>query len=148
MKNVRFTLTVTTLLVGLFLVNSAWASSPATLKVKIPFSFYAAEKQMPAGQYFLTQNDGGRTLTVQRIDGSEYTTVLVMPQRKTGVAQEDTLVFHQYGSDYFLRGISSVHSTIGGYLPKSKREGNLATELAKKQGQETPAQVVLNRNAE
>ncbi len=148
MKIGRLALAMSALFVGLFLVNTAWALSATTLKVEIPFAFYAAEKQLPAGQYFITQKDGGHTLTMRQVDGPEYATVVVMPQSKAASKQKDTLVFHQYGSEYFLHSVAAVNSPIGGFLPKSKREGNLASELVRKQGKDAIAQVTLGGNAE
>ena len=112
------------------LTATSWGAS---MSVRIPFPFTAAEKVFPAGNYLLTNIEGKNALRLEQTDGKEFTYLLV--QRTTPKnAERDYLSFNRYGSEYFLRGLNAASVDLGCTVLKSSREGKLASELAKKFG--------------
>ena len=69
--------------------------------VNIPFAFTVDEVRMPAGEYLIT-SPSEKVVTIQRVGGSEAKITLTTsgsPARTNGPAK---LVFHKYGSLYFV----------------------------------------------
>jgi hypothetical protein len=69
--------------------------------VNIPFSFTVDDVRMPAGEYVIS-SPSERTISLQHVGGSEARTSMTnngSPANSDGLAK---LVFHKYGSAYFL----------------------------------------------
>src|SRR5207245_8932121 len=83
-------------------VAPAYAQSADNIVMKIPFSFVAGKKTLPAGEYTVKRALSSR-LTLIRNAGSrrEYTTILTMhvPPETTTLATK--LIFHMYVAKYF-----------------------------------------------
>jgi hypothetical protein len=100
------------------------------MSVNVPFAFQAGDKVMPAGEYRV-----GRVSlvlqAVQRIaqsDGDASIMVMTTPVVRTGKAVSPRLVFHRYGSSYFLTEIWTGE-TQGRQLSKSHGEKELAATI-------------------
>jgi hypothetical protein len=113
MRN-KFAVLVGGLVLGLT-ASLAWAGS---VSVSIPFSFLAADKEMPAGQYTITPSSGEDQLTLRSNSGGTTMIPVIERLADTG-AKQPKIVFdkmddgksflsevHVPGSDGFLVGIS------------------------------------------
>ena len=87
----------------------------------IPFAFTAANGKLPAGTYTVTDNGYAITL---RSDTSNAVAVALVAQRteRDRRAGEASLVFHRYGSEYFLAQVIRADDTITQVVtPKSEK---------------------------
>ena len=72
-----------------------------TAKVNVPFAFTVDDIRMPAGEY-LVSSPSEKVITIQRVGGAEVKATITnssAPTRTNGPAK---LVFHRYGSQYFV----------------------------------------------
>jgi hypothetical protein len=121
-QNLRSILVLSLLLVA----GSAFAQT-INVRSDVPFSFKVSGKSMPAGQYSIkTMTADGATLVLK---GSEpHTVALISSNSAQKVDKSDStkLVFHVYGSEYFLSEIWVEGSNAGHQIPVSSRERELA----------------------
>ncbi len=105
----------------LMTAGSASAQSPV-LKVNVPFNFTVNSTFLPAGNYAVGFD-------------SVHPNVLVIQDRRKGVrarvfvqrgsigrGEQDTLIFHRYGDQYFLSEARFDSALDGFFLPASKLE--------------------------
>lgn len=130
------------------LVSNA-QSSRQSLRANVPFDFIVGGKTLEAGRYVvgtITSNsnegmlvrsrDGRRSamrLTAS-VQASELKNVAVHPEPKIHIRNEKNgamLIFHRYGSTYFLSQVWRPGSAEGRELLKSKAERAVERELAK-----------------
>jgi hypothetical protein len=115
-------------------VMSAYAQSADRISMKIPFSFVAGEKTLPAGEYIVRSTFSSRVTLIGTADGRrEYTTILTMPVPPQGTAFTARLVFHRYGDRYFLHQVWTPANERGGQLTESRVEQELAMNASKPQ---------------
>jgi len=122
-QHVPFVLVLSLLLVA----GSAFAQT-ISIKSNIPFSFNAAGKSMPAGQYSIKTlgTSSSKSLVLQ---GSEPGAVMILganSSEKMVAADETKLVFHVYGSEYFLSEVWVAGNSLGHQIPVTTRERELA----------------------
>ena len=112
-------------------VTSAYTQSADRISMKIPFSFVAGEKTLPAGEYIVRSTFSSRVTLIRTADGRrEYTTILTMPVPPENTPFTAKLVFHRYGSQYFLHQVWTPSSERGGQVSQSQAERAIAKELA------------------
>ena len=118
------------LFVGLAWVASALAQSrPGDIRVQVPFSFHVGNRQLPAGSYMVAPAAEGLLHIFNTKDShSQMFTPVFHMQRP--VSQTPKLVFHRYGTSYFLTEVWSSNGTIGKELPRSKAEQELLSGKA------------------
>ncbi len=117
------------------------AQKQVSLKGDIPFEFVVGNTTMPAGEYTIKAGGDGSRLAVVRIQSADYqTSVNVLSvSAYTGKNQgESKLVFHRYGSQYFLSQIWSSGRSEGRQLPGSRTERELV-----KSASAGPSQTVI-----
>src|ERR1700751_1969094 len=85
----------------LLAVAGAHAQSPT--RATVPFAFKVGAKQMPAGTYNLQNQVGSDVVIVSNVQTG--TSALAMGQRESPSKQTNKLIFHRYGSQYFLTEI-------------------------------------------
>jgi hypothetical protein len=93
---------------------------------KVPFSFYMGSSLMPQGPYRVSTMSNGAAVWVasMKSDATKAVTALrVIGKQRDEPAK---LVFHRYGEEYFLAEIWTGDSPVGGALPRSPREKELA----------------------
>jgi hypothetical protein len=124
----RHALSIVSLL-SLVLLGSAVAQT-IQVRADVPFNFSVGSTALPAGAYDVSDiARNGHTLLIKARDGSASTIVNSNSAiRMSG--EKAKLVFHRYGSQYFLTEIWSQGSSLGNQLPKCSREKELAKELA------------------
>lgn len=119
-------------LVGLLLVPLAHAQMTPGLTGKIPFQFRVGDKTLPAGEYRINRTSSRAEFLVMRnLDAKGTGIVFLSDVVQAKSAQNSKLVFHRYGSAYFLsqvwqgRGVES-----GVQLRQSKAERVIAHQTA------------------
>lgn len=108
-------------------VGSAQAQSLANrINVNIPFDFTVADRQLPAGQYWIGRaqpNSGDLVLAISNSDSrANAITTSVQTLAPQNAAR---LIFHRYGDQYFLYQVWPAGSLTGRAIPKTHREREL-----------------------
>lgn len=128
-KHLLSTLAIATVLTTMMVV-SAHAQNAGTITVTIPFEFTAVNKTLPAGDYVVRLEDSRSELKIQKSDGSTAEFVLINPVYGRDPQNHSKLVFHRYGSQYFLAQVWIVGSSSGEELRQSTQERGIRRELA------------------
>jgi hypothetical protein len=98
------------------------------MSVKVPFSFTAGGKTMPAGTYRIQRAaQAGGCYVLQSEDG-EAAAVLTHAVRGEQQASHGGLVFRSYGGEYFLAQVWMPGSRTGNALSPSEAEERLADQ--------------------
>ena len=121
------------LIAALTAASAATANGKSTkrLVVQVPFDFNDSDQAVPAGQYeVIIPNKTGDALSVRNRDGKGQTMILGRSAERGGkmIAK---LVFHRYGSTYFLAQAWMSGDNAGCELSKTKQERSLERELGK-----------------
>ena len=105
------------------------AQTRPTVVAEVPFNYIANGKTMPAGECIVRiDSDAGSVLRIES-EGQQIF-ALAMPNDSTKSAEETTLVFHKYGTRYFLasvsrRGQNRSYTLPAGSLEKELRASNI-----------------------
>ncbi|HXI24972.1 MAG TPA: hypothetical protein VNG71_14000 [Pyrinomonadaceae bacterium] len=122
------------LIAGLTAASAAVANGKSTkrLVVQVPFDFNIGDQAVPAGQYdvIIPSNTGG-ALWILNHDGEPQRMILVRSAERRGGQMIAKLVFHRYGSTYFLAQAWMSGESAGCELSKTKQERALERELGK-----------------
>jgi hypothetical protein len=101
----------------------------ARLVADVPFEFMVADKTLSAGKYRVTSVDqSGETIAITNAHGDNAIR-LSMPRERKDREKAAKLVFHRYGSTYFLSQVWRAGEATGRELPKSKQERAIEREL-------------------
>jgi hypothetical protein len=122
------------LIAGLTAASAAIANgqSAKRLVVQVPFDFNVGDKAVPAGQYdVIIPSSTGNALSVSSRDGKGQTIILSRSAERRGDKMIAKLVFHRYGSTYFLAQAWMSGDSTGCELSKTKQERALERELGK-----------------
>jgi len=117
------------ILLGSILLLTATMASAQTVHFTVPFSFVAGSKNLPAGDYIvgLNTDSGTRGTIVLRRDGQQPIMLLVAVGKEYFVAPEHSqLVFHRYGTSFFLAELRTEGDSTGRVLASSDREKEMA----------------------
>src|SRR5271169_577568 len=100
------------------------AQSRPLVAAEVPFNYIANGRTMPAGECTVrVDNDGASILWI----ASEDRQILAMAAANdsTKAAEETTLVFHKYGTQYFLAGVTRQGQYRSYTLPAGRLEKEL-----------------------
>ncbi|HEX3320030.1 MAG TPA: hypothetical protein VHR84_04975 [Terriglobales bacterium] len=99
-----------------------------TTRANVPFEFAVGDKTIPAGhvEAELTSALGG-ALWVGNRDLSTGT-YIIMQRTSVERSKPTTIVFHRYGSHYFLASVARHGSTTAFRAPESRLEAALRTQ--------------------
>ena len=75
----------------------------ATMRISVPFNFYAGNEQLPAGEYTFALGPESSMVTVRDKEGAGICILLAMPETD---AAADRLLFNKYGDKHFLSGVA------------------------------------------
>jgi hypothetical protein len=119
-------------LLSLLLMAGSAIAQTVQVRANIPFNFAVGNKTFPAGTYDLgTISDDTKMLQLRARDGDSSMIVGSNAAENLKPADKTKLVFNQYGDRYFLSQLWIAGETRGRQLPKTSREKEVATELAK-----------------
>jgi len=124
MKSVRTLITIALLFTAITLC--AQTQNRPLMKVNIPFSFTVDNRTLPAGQYYVTDVFAERTIALTTIDRKHTLMINDVPNYASSPSPDSRLVFHRYGSEYFLVQVWAKGDNVARNPFVSKR----ATELA------------------
>jgi hypothetical protein len=112
--------------VAVLALGSVHAQDSRPLKVTIPFDFTAGNRTLPAGEYTVkSMNISGTLAVVGR--GSALALVNSQAVQANRASETSKLVFHRYGSRYFLAQIWVEGAQRGRELPRTRVEQEIAS---------------------
>jgi hypothetical protein len=102
------------------------------VRAQIPFDFTVGDKKFPAGEYSIGRAQSGNDalLEVSSVKGNLTAFRLTSEDLSLARKASDTLVFHQYGDQYFLYEVWPAGGNVGRTLLESRSE-RAAEGLAK-----------------
>jgi hypothetical protein len=132
----------------LFAATSIGAGSASAqdhqVKATIPFEFKVGRSTLPAGTYTLgSQSSSPGIINVYSRQNKVYVAALGMQNER---GKSNTLVFHHYGSQYFLSDIRTTDSSMNIHFATTKAEkrAKAETEQARLQVND-PVLLALNQ---
>ena len=130
----------------LFLVSVHAQQSGTIIVAHIPFDFVVRDKTLPAGDYTVTRAAQG-VLMIRSRDCKASMVFNTNTVESTRTRNE--LIFHRYGSRYFLSRVWTASSNTGGELKKCRTERDLTwAKISKAAGEpelETVSVLALQR---
>ena len=132
MKNQMFAL----IGLGLLLATASAYAQTGVVKANVPFNFIVNKAELPAGQYRIQpMGITASAMAIESPDGKIVQAFLPNACASPQVQKTTKLVFHRYGSHYFLAQIWKAGNDRGQELAAS----GLETEVAR----DYPAQSVV-----
>ncbi|HSU31726.1 MAG TPA: hypothetical protein VLJ11_10870 [Bryobacteraceae bacterium] len=130
----KLSIFATATLLGLSLVPLAHAQVTSPIRGNIPFDFQVGDTVLPAGTYVVSRlsitNPQG-VLTLRGVDQKKGRTIMFSTGVMQGNSGQNTkLVFHRYGSTYFLSQVLGGFGQNGNVLYPSKAERVTARQMA------------------
>jgi|SRR5215216_6469600 len=101
------------------------------IRINIPFDFSVGENKFPAGEYSIGRAQpasGDTVLLISNVNHPDTVLPLTNATQSRDPKNVDTLVFHQYGEQYFLFQVWPAGSTVGRVIPKSRSEREVARQ--------------------
>ena len=105
------------------LFTAAGAHAQSAALANVPFAFKVGKAQMPAGAYAIQRNHASNVVTVRNVQTG--TSALVLTRQESPSKKTDKLIFHRYGSQYFLAEILGGQGSQATVLPATKQEKEL-----------------------
>jgi len=101
-------------------------TSPGDMVVDVPFAFSAAGEKLPAGYYVVAAHDD-----LIRIFNAHTRGVYISTHAATRPKPDGSkLVFHRYGSSYFLSSVWITGNATGKELFRSRAEREVSGQYA------------------
>src|SRR5258708_19008567 len=97
------------------------------MQVTVPFKFAVSGKTLPAGIYVIELNTERGTILL-RTDGQQPILILAMGKGSLSAPKHSQLVFHRYGTSFFLTEVWTEGNIAGRALATSVREKGLASK--------------------
>ena len=116
------------LLVLSLLLTVAGAHAQTAARANVPFAFKVGTRQMPAGTYTMRNDAGSSIIMVRNVQTG--TSALAMGRPGSPSKKTDKLIFHRYGSHYFLTAILGGKGSQGMVFPATRQEKALQVAQA------------------
>jgi hypothetical protein len=110
-------------LVVLSLLLSFAGAHAQSVRAKVPFAFKVGSSQLPAGTYSIQNEFGTNFVTVRNVESGR--SVAALGQRESPSKNSNKLIFHRYGSQYFLTEIVGEKGSQGMVFRATKQEKEL-----------------------
>ena len=116
----------------LLLLPLAQAQVSQSIQGNVPFAFQVGNTVLPAGEYIVHPlRSGSPALQIQSSEAKGKTIMCLSVPTQTTSAQEPRMIFHRYGSTYFLSQIwSGGGLNTGSEFAPSKAERAMARQMA------------------
>ena len=112
---------------GLLLATASAYARTGVVKANVPFNFTVSNSQLPAGEYRIHPlGVAGSAMTIQSPDGKYIQAFLPNACSSPKPQTTTKLIFHRYGSQYFLAEVWEAGNDRGRELPRSGREAEIA----------------------
>jgi hypothetical protein len=92
-------------------------------RANVPFAFKVGTTQMPAGAYTIRSSPASNVVTVRNVQTG--VSALAMGRQESPSKKTDKLIFHRYGSQYFLTEILGSQGSQAMVIPATKLEKEL-----------------------
>ena len=119
MKTARTLITICLLLTAATLF--AQTTSQKLMKVNVPFAFGVENHSLPAGEYLVFTVTPERSIRIVSTDGKHSAIVNTLPNNASLPSENSRLVFHRYGSEYFLAQVWTAGQNVARNPLSSKR---------------------------
>src|SRR5678816_749291 len=114
---------------GQLLATASAYAQTGVVKANVPFNFIVNKTDLPAGEYMIQPvGSSGSAMAIQGLDNQVVNLVLPHACQAAEAQKTSKLVFHRYGSQYFLAQIWTEGNDRGQELPKSGREREVAMD--------------------
>jgi hypothetical protein len=120
--------------IAICIVATFAAAGPALaqdhrVQATIPFSFTVGDQTLPSGTYTIgSQTTSPSVLLIRNWD--KKVAILSMGQPgQSNPTNENKLMFHKYGNQYFLSDIRSGGASMNVHLPTSKAEKRAKSQV-------------------
>jgi hypothetical protein len=111
------------LMVLSLLITAAGAHAQTASRANVPFAFKVGTTQLPAGTYAIPENHGSNVLMIRNVQTGA--SVLMMGRQEYPSNKTNVLIFHRYGSQYFLSEIRGSRGIQAMVFPATKQEKEL-----------------------
>ena len=115
-------ITSSSLLLSL-LLTVAGAQAQTESRANVPFAFKVGAKQMPAGSYTVETEISTNIVKIHNV--ATGASAMAVGRRESPSEKTNKLIFHRYGSHYFLTAILGTAGSDGMVLPASRQEKQL-----------------------
>jgi hypothetical protein len=105
------------------LLPAAGAHAQSAARANVPFAFKVGAKQMPAGTYTVKTEIGSNFVMVHNVETG--TSAVALGRRESPAKKTNKLIFHRYGSQYFLTAILGTEGSDGMVFSPSRQEKQL-----------------------
>jgi hypothetical protein len=123
MKNQMFAL----IGLGLLLATASAYAQTGVVKANVPFNFIVNKTELPAGQYRIQpMGVAASAMAIESSDRKVVTAFLPNACSSPQAQKTTKLVFHRYGTQYFLAQIWTAGNDRGKELPASRLETEVA----------------------
>ena len=102
MRNAKLALLIAMVLVASGVLN---AQSTQPINFLAPYAFAAGDQVLPAGEYIVRVPSVTGVLSISSKDGGQRAFVSTVPIEKLIPATKFKLIFHRYGTQYYLSEI-------------------------------------------
>jgi hypothetical protein len=111
------------------LLATAQLASNEKIVAQVPFEFVLGSKVVPAGEW-IVQSASMDSKVIQIRSSDSRVNILSMPLlvETKKAAADCTLVFHKYGSNYFLSEVRLAGTANGYRLPETKAEKEMRAQ--------------------
>src|SRR5215510_6550907 len=114
-------------------VSAQGQSLSNPVRANVPFDFIVADKKFSAGDYYISRggtNSGDLVLRVRSVTGKRGAFQLTSGLRTSAPKKSDTLIFHQYGDQYFLSEVWPAGANAGRMFFESSDEREARISMA------------------
>src|SRR5215510_14377360 len=130
-KFLRLSFLVVIAAAGVVSAHGQSLSSP--VRANIPFDFTVADKKFSAGDYYISRaqtNSGDLVLRISSVTGNRGAFQLTSGLRTSSPKKSDTLIFHQFGDQYFLSEVWPGGANSGRMFFESRDEREASVSMA------------------
>jgi hypothetical protein len=101
----------------------------ATMRISVPFDFYAGDQQLPAGEYtFQMGSPLAQTASVVTVRAKGGTGLCILATQPGTDAADAKLLFNKYGNKHFLTSVSIKGLKAGVQMMRLEKELRAQTE--------------------
>jgi hypothetical protein len=115
--------------------NKAHAQVIDTLEINVPFHFYAANTELPPGNYSIhvLENSNLKFMQITSADGVSSAVVEIRETDVSSVPKESEVIFNKYGDHYFLAKVFDEGNPSGDEVLESNYEKTVGKAAAESQ---------------
>lgn len=111
------------------LMTAAASAQSVHMKVTIPFNFIAVGTTLPAGEYDIQSTGAEGVLVIRNRNSSQAVLAFSNSTQALNVSSNTKVVFHRYGSRYFLSELWVEGNKLGHHVAPSSRETEVAMDF-------------------